>query len=67
MLEQKRREQAAKDNKLHAQQRTLDLAEIYSNFVPVDKINLQTGYRHHSANWEQMVDDKASEMEGELD
>lgn len=27
---------------------------------------LQTGYRHHSAKWDQMVDDKAAEMETEL-
>lgn len=66
VLEQKRREQEAKEKKLHQQQRTLDLAELYSNMVPVDKLNVQTGYRHHSANWEQMVDNKAQEMENEL-
>ena len=65
-LDQKRREQAAKDTVLHNQQKTLDLAELYSNFVPVDKINVQTGYHAHSALWEQMVDDKTTEMENEL-
>ena len=27
---------------------------------------LQTGYHSHSANWDQMVDEKAAEMEDEL-
>lgn len=56
VIEQKRREESAKDTQRHNQQRTLDLAELYSNMVPVDKLNLQTAYRHHSAQWDQEVD-----------
>jgi len=59
VLAQKRREKAALEGKRHEQQRTLDLAELYSNMVPVDKLNLQTGYRHHTEGWDQMVNERA--------
>ena len=66
VLAQKRREKAALESKRHEQQKTLDLAELYSNMVPVDKVNVQTGYRHHSQEWDNQVNEATAKMEDEL-
>ena len=49
--------------------RTVDLGEIYSDFVPVDKLlqtNSELSYRTHSPYWDQRVNQAAVQMEKDL-
>ena len=55
----------AKQAKRHELDRTVDLSEIYSDFVPVDKL-LQTDadlVQDHSPFWQSRVNLAAAQME----
>jgi len=64
-MENELNESAALDEARHDPSRP----EFYKTVNPeaeYDGMLMQTGYRHHTANWDQMVNDKAAEMENEL-